>query len=94
MWATGVILYAMLHGELPFKGANNYEVIEAIKEGRFKVNKKITKELSEECLDVISKCLDKNPQTRLTMEELLHHPWISKDMFIREKIEKEPEVEK
>jgi serine/threonine protein kinase len=26
VWAIGVILYSMLCAELPFKGANNYEI--------------------------------------------------------------------
>lgn len=57
----------MITGELPFKGSNNTEVIEAIKEGKYKIPSKIAKTLSSECLDVIRRCLNVNPKTRLTM---------------------------
>lgn len=33
VWATGVIMYGMLFGELPFQGSDNSQVIETIKAG-------------------------------------------------------------
>ena len=57
VWATGVILFCMLNGFLPFKGANNYETIEFIKEGVFKMDPAVEKKVSEACMDVLKKCL-------------------------------------
>lgn len=57
VWATGVILYTMLHGYLPFKGNNNHDIIEAIKAGKFKIDPALEKTLTEACLDVLKQCL-------------------------------------
>lgn len=75
----------MLHGYLPFKGSNNFETIELIKEGKYKLKPDIEKSLSDGCLDVIRRCLDANPKTRISMEELADHPWIMHKMFVGEK---------
>ena len=64
----GVILYGMLVGELPFKGNSNKEKIESIKSGHYKIPFDIHKKLSRECVDVIRRCLDPNPKTRITIE--------------------------
>ncbi len=46
--------------------------------------------MSDACLDVIHRCLDTNPKTRISMEELADHPWIMHKMFTGEKkVEKE-----
>lgn len=83
VWATGVILYCMLHGELPFKGGSNYEIIEAIKSGNYKIDSLVEKTVSESCIDVLKQCLEVNAKKRITMEELDDHPWVSRDIFGR-----------
>ena len=47
----------MLHESLPFKGANNHEVIEAIKAGKYKIQPSVEKTVSEACIDVLKQCL-------------------------------------
>jgi len=34
-------------------------------------------EWSEGVKDVITKCLDKNPETRITIRDLMEHPWLT-----------------
>jgi calcium-dependent protein kinase len=70
VWATGIILFCMLHGYLPFKGDNNYETIDLIKGGKFKVDPQVEKTVSEVCLDVLRQCLEVNPKKRINMDEL------------------------
>lgn len=36
--------------------------------------------LSPDCLSVLKRCLDVNPKTRITMQELDDHPWFCKLM--------------
>ena len=39
---------------------------------------KIWRGVSEESKDLVSKLLDKNPLTRLSISEALRHPWLMK----------------
>lgn len=67
VWATGIILYGMLFGELPFQGTDSAQVIELIKHGELKPNKKLRNNLSVQCMDLLEKMLEKDPKKRLTM---------------------------
>lgn len=42
----------------------------------FQMKKSVWDNLSETAQDLINRMLDSNPNTRITIEEALNHPWI------------------
>ena len=88
IWSSGISLYIMLSGTLPFNLKNNqsssiddeennnnlelqYSIIN-------KEPKKIEK-ISDEARDLLRGLLNKNPNKRLTIDEILNHPWLKSD---------------
>ncbi|KAI8820455.1 kinase-like domain-containing protein [Fimicolochytrium jonesii] len=82
IWALGVSLYMMEHGFLPFSGAREWELYNAISsdELRFPETPDImpTEEWEEivEMRDLLGKMLQKNPLKRVTLREIKNHPWV------------------
>ena len=74
IWASGIILFAMLCGYLPFDHKNNNKLFKKILEC------KITypKHLSKESKDLIKKILVPNPSERITIAEIKKHPFYLK----------------
>ena len=79
IWASGIALYIMLSGELPFKtdksGNKDSELEYAI------INKtpKEIANISKDAKDLIKGLLCKDPSKRLTCEQILNHPWLKTD---------------
>ena len=72
VWSAGITLYYMLSGNLPFKGNNIHDLENAILLGEY--NK--IRDISFEASDIIDKMLKLNPSERITIEEILRHPWL------------------
>jgi 5'-AMP-activated protein kinase catalytic alpha subunit len=72
MWSLGVLLYAMLCGTVPFKAPNMQELHRLILKGEFKY----PVDLSPEAKNVIDNLLKLQPNKRLTIPQILSHPWL------------------
>jgi serine/threonine protein kinase len=91
MWSCGVILYAMLTGQLPFHCDTMPELFKKISLAQYTE----PNTLSVEALNLIRSLLSRNPKRRITAENVLKHPWlvdqpISTASSIRKKMIKIP----
>ena len=79
VWATGIILFAMLCGYLPFEDENNDILFKQILEG--KIN--YPSYLSDLSKDLLIKIIETNPDKRIKIEEIKKHPFylLGKKLF-------------
>ncbi|CAL8103044.1 unnamed protein product [Orchesella dallaii] len=73
VWAMGVMLYFMTEGRLPFIGTSIPNLKRNILNGEYMMSGN----LSEELMDLIQKILQQRPSRRLTISEMMVHPWLT-----------------
>ena len=73
IWSSGVVLYAMITGFFPFRGANETELHRNILSGAFPKIKDVSNELK----DLLNKILEVNPNKRFSVDNILKHPWLN-----------------
>ena len=80
MWSVGVIVYQMITGKLPFevKNKENENLYDKIKNENYNTENLEDIEYSDEVKDFISKALQKDVNTRMTIQQAMNHPWIQK----------------
>ena len=84
MWSSGIVLYIMLSGTLPFMVNNNNHCNKDDAELQYAILNNEPKEIndiSSEAMDLIMGLLDKNPKTRYTSNDVLNHSWFKDDVF-------------
>ena len=73
IWSSGIVLFAMLCGYLPFEDSDNEILYKKITEGKFKT----PKYLSDCCKDFLHRILNINPEQRYTIDQIKNHPWFN-----------------
>ena len=81
IWATGIILFAMLCGYLPFEDDNNDVLFKQILGGKIEY----PSHLSEVSKDLLKKIIETNPEKRIKIEEIKKHPFYLMGKKIYEK---------
>ena len=71
IWSTGIILYAMLCGYLPFEDPNNDILFQKISN----CEPEFPEDLSNDAIDLMQKIMVNNPDVRITIPEIKKHPF-------------------
>ncbi|XP_013875813.1 dual specificity protein kinase Ttk [Austrofundulus limnaeus] len=75
VWSLGCILYCMTFGKTPFQSiTNQIAKLHAIINPSHKIN--FPDILEKDLLDVLKRCLVRNPRERISIVELLEHPYL------------------
>lgn len=77
IWSSGVILYAMVCGYLPFEDSKTNLLYEKIKYDEFE----IPSFLSKVAIDLLKRILCKDPLKRMDFHEIKNHPFIRQVNF-------------
>ena len=76
IWSCGVVLYVLLAGYLPFHDSNLMELYRKIGKAEFK----FPTWFSQEVRRLLSKILDPNPSTRISMAKIMETSWFRKGL--------------
>ena len=74
IWSAGIVLYAMISGHLPFQDPNIQRLAQRI----VYTDPVYPHSMSDELQDLLSRLLDKDGTTRITIPEIYRHPWFKK----------------
>lgn len=75
LWSAGVLFYILLCGYPPFYGESDQEILYKVKKGNFHFKGKEWSHISVEAKDLIKRCLQLNPNDRISASDALKHPW-------------------
>ena len=71
IWSSGIVLFAMVCGYLPFEDDNNDLLYRKICLGKFNIPDFV----SNNCKDLLKKILVTEPYKRITIKQIKNHPW-------------------
>ncbi|XP_073831075.1 phosphorylase kinase gamma isoform X3 [Musca autumnalis] len=77
IWACGVIMFTLLVGCPPFWHRKQMVMLRNIMEGKYSFTSPEWADISEDPKDLIRKCLVVDPAQRITVHEVLQHPFFN-----------------
>lgn len=75
VWSSGVILYTLVTGRLPFDDHNVRALLLKVKAGQYSIPKYVAPEVQ----DLIRRMLVVDPKERITLAEIRRHPWFTEN---------------
>lgn len=89
MWSLGCVVLEMATGRRPWASLDNEWAIMFNIANANMPQLPTSEQLSEEGIDFLNKCFDRDPSKRASAAELLQHDWI---MFLRNRLSLEPQT--
>lgn len=79
VWSCGVVLFAMITGDLPFDDQNFVTLRQKIRAGKYRDPNYASVELRK----LMARMLNVNPQERITIPEILESSWLADSPFAK-----------
>jgi serine/threonine protein kinase len=76
IWALGVLLFTILSGQFPYRGATDEELYDKICNANYNIPSSVQNTLSDEAKDLLTLLFSIKAESRPTAKELLKHPWL------------------
>ncbi|OHT06694.1 CAMK family protein kinase [Tritrichomonas foetus] len=73
VWSLGVSLYEAAYGSLPYYGQNLYEIVNKINNTPLVIPE--NRKYSDNFIDLLLKMLHKNPDERISLDDIKNHPF-------------------
>lgn len=77
IWGLGVTFFSFIFLEVPFLGNNLLEMADKIKNETLKFPAK--RKISPELQDLLKKMLEKDPEKRITLDEIIQNKWLNQE---------------
>ena len=77
VWSLGCVLFDLITGYPPFNGASEYLIFQKSIEAKYIFPEGIVPELAQ---DLIKKCIVIEPEKRLTIDQILEHPYLKDEV--------------
>ncbi|KAJ3270444.1 hypothetical protein HDV01_007804 [Terramyces sp. JEL0728] len=84
IWAMGVTLYCLLFGRVPFAAQSEIELFHVINKQPLIYPR--NSKASTKVQNLLSKTLEKDPEKRVTMEQIRFHEWTTFDMTEEDRV--------
>ena len=91
-WGCGILMYFLITGEFPFKGEGK-EFNSNIKNTVLNLTSPKFDLISDSCVDLLKKLLEKDVNKRINSEDSLNHPFFTGESFIKEEENQEIDLE-